>query len=383
MAFKWSSLIVAPVTAAALGLGYGLGQSTPSQILSPTVEAASRSIASLASKTSSPVTAAGTTATGMLTTTSVSSIVREAEPSVVTIYTTIPGLVENTPFGQQLSPPESGTGSGFIINSDGLILTNDHVVAGASSVSVRVNGYSTRFKGTVVGTDYGLDLALVKIDAPKPLPTLTLATSTSAAPVGSFAIAIGAPEGLYNTVTFGIISAKGRSFSIGGRQYTNLIQTDAPISPGNSGGPLLNLADEVVGINTAVNTAGQDLGFAIPIQVAENALTTMTKQHLTGQGWLGVVITSDNQTLAQEDGLSVRSGALVVSVEPQSPAAAAGIEPGDVIVEAGGRTITSAAGLTSVIEAAHPGTSMRFTIVRGTRHITITAVLETRPTSAI
>ena len=379
MAFRWSSIIVAPITAAALGLGYGLGQSTPGQAMATTAQAA----ALTAARNASVVTTSSTKApSGALTATTVSNIVSAAEPAVVTIYTTIPGQIETTPFGQQLGQPESGTGSGFIISSDGLILTNDHVVAGASSVEVRVNGYSKRFKATVVGTDYSLDLALVKISAPRALPTLTLATSPNAAPVGSFSVAIGAPEGLYNTVTFGIVSAKGRSFSISGRNYTNLLQTSAPISPGNSGGPLLNLNGDVIGINTAVNSSGQNLGFAIPIQVAAKAMSTMTTEHLAGQGWLGVVVAPVTSSLAQQDGLSVTSGALVIAVEPQSPASAAGIQPGDVIVGADGKTVKTASALTSIVEKAHPGTSITLSIVRGTKHLTVTAVLETRPSNA-
>lgn len=380
MAFRWSSIIVAPITAAALGLGYGLGVSAPPQALGQPAADAATSVVHLASSTTQDPSP--TSATGALTATSVSSVVARALPAVVTIYTTVPGQIENTPFGQQLSQPESGTGSGFIISSDGLILTNDHVVAGASSIAVRVNGYTSRFKGTVIGTDYSLDLALVKISAPRALPTLTLASGSNAAPIGSFAIAIGAPEGLYNTVTFGIISAKGRSFTISGRNYKNLLQTDAAISPGNSGGPLINLAGQVVGIDTAVNTSGQNLGFAIPIQVAEGELASMTSEHINGQGWLGVVVSPVTAALAQQDGLSVTAGALVIAVEPQSPASAAGIQPGDVIVGAAGKTVKNATQLTTIVEAAKPGRSMTFDIVRGTKHLTVTAVLETRPTNA-
>lgn len=379
MAFRWSSIIVAPITAAALGLGYGLGSAAPSQSLAA---AAASAPVRLASKSSTTVATSSAKVTGALTATTVSQIVRSTEPAVVTVYTTVPGQVQTTPFGQQLGAPASGIGSGFIISSNGMILTNDHVVAGASSVMVRVNGYASRFKATVVGTDYSLDLALLKISAPRPLPTLTLAAKTSAAPIGAFAVAIGAPEGLYNTVTFGIISAKGRSFSIQGRNYANLMQTDTPISPGNSGGPLLNLAGQVIGINTAVNASGQNLGFAIPIQVAEKALGSMSSQHLVGKGWLGVVVAPVTASLAQQDGLSVKSGALVIAVEPQSPASAAGFRPGDVIVGANAKTIRQATALTAVIEAARPGQSMRFEVVRGSRRLTLTAVLETRPSSA-
>jgi serine protease Do len=376
MQSRWSTAVVAPLVAAALGLGYGLGVHLPAGAVGGVVAAAS------APQGRAAATTTATSSNTVLTADTIPNLVTKAEPAVVTIYTTVPGQIVNTPFGQQLTQPASGIGSGFVISPSGLILTNDHVVSGASSIEVRVNGYNQRFRATVVGTNYGLDLALIKIQAPKPLPTLSLATGANAAPIGSWSVAIGAPEGLYNTVTVGVISARGRSFTIGGRNYQNLLQTDTPINPGNSGGPLLNLAGQVVGINTAVNSSGQGLGFAIPIDVAEKALTAMTKQHLVGRGWLGVIVSTVTPTLAQQDGLSVTSGALVVAVEPQSPASAAGIQPGDVIVAAGGKPVPSANALTPIIESGHPGQPMAIEIVRGARHFTVTAVLETRPTAA-
>lgn len=386
MRSKWTALVLVPITAVALGAGYALGTQAGGARTAPLAAAASPAKAALAADVTKPANATVPTSEACSTnaplmSNTIPNIVSKAEPAVVTIYTTIPGEVQQTPFGSQLSTPESGIGSGFVISSDGLILTNDHVVAGASSVKVRVNGYKQRFTGTVIGTDYSLDLALVKINPPKALPTLTLATGPDA-PIGSWSIAIGAPEGLYNTVTVGVISAKGRSFTIGSRNYTDLLQTDTPINPGNSGGPLLNLCDQVVGINTAVNSSGQDLGFAIPIAKAENVLTSMTQQHLQGKGWLGVVITTDTPQIEQEDSLSVSKGAVVVAVEPQSPASVAGIKAGDVIVEADGKPVTSESQLASIIGSAHPGTTMKFVLVQGTARLTVTAVLETKPTSA-
>ncbi|MCL6595075.1 MAG: trypsin-like peptidase domain-containing protein [Firmicutes bacterium] len=379
MQSRWHIAIVAPVAAAAMGFGYALGSRVPAaHTAAPPPQVAPAVRLAAARGSAAPATGQGQ----VLTANTIPNLVARAEPAVVTIYATIPGQVVQTPFGQQLTPPSSGIGSGFIVSSDGLILTNDHVVAGASSVQVRVNGFSNRFKATVVGTDYGLDLALLKIQAPRALPTLSLASSNAAAPVGSWSIAIGAPEGLYNTVTVGVISAKGRSFTIANRHYDNLLQTDTPINPGNSGGPLLNLNGQVVGINTAVNASGQGLGFAIPIGVAEKAMASMTKQHLVGKGWLGVIVSSVTPSLAQQDGLSVSSGALVVAVEPQSPASSAGFQPGDVIVAAAGKPVASASALTPIIEAGHPGDPMTFEVVRGTRHLSLTAVLETRPTPA-
>ncbi len=388
MKSRWTGLLVVPLTALALGAGYAIGTHADGARMSPIAALAPTTGTRLASVLSKPqqslptLPTATTCATNApLTASTIPNIVSRAEPAVVTIYTNIPGQVINTPFGSQLGPPESGIGSGFLISSNGLILTNDHVVSGASSVKVRVNGYSQRFNGTVIGTNYSLDLALVKISAPKPLPTLALASGPDA-PIGSWSIAIGAPEGLYNTVTVGVISARGRSFTIGKRNYTELLQTDTPINPGNSGGPLLNLCDQVVGINTAVNSAGQGLGFAIPISKAESVLSTMAQQHLKGQGWLGVVITTDTPSIAQQDNLSVGHGVLIVAVEPQSPASAAGLRPGDVIIGAAGKTVTTGSQLAKIIQSAHPGAAMKFVVMRGTQRVTVTAILETKPTSA-
>lgn len=382
MQSRWKVALVAPVTAAALGFGFGVGVHIPASAISATAAAASRpGSVQLAAATTARPAAAATSSTATLTQNTIPNLVAKAEPAVVTVFANIPGQVQTTPFGQQLSSPASSIGSGFLVDSNGLILTNDHVVAGASAVSVRVNGYASRFKAQVVGTDYGLDLALLKISAPRPLPVLTLA-GPGAAPIGSWSVAIGAPEGLYNTVTVGVISAKGRSFTIGARNYTNLLQTDTPINPGNSGGPLLNLAGQVVGINTAVNASGQNIGFAIPISVAEKAMTSMTSQHIVGQGWLGVIVANVTPTLAQQDALSVTKGALVAAVEPNSPASSAGFKPGDVIIAAGGKTVVSATGLTPIVTAARPGSTMTFTVVRGSSHIQLTAVLETRPSAA-
>ena len=260
---SWRALAALPVAAAALGLGIGAGFGTASDLRPPSAAAA---------------TATQVSATTPLTSAAISSLIGRVEPAVVTIYTTVPSEIVETPFGQRVSPPTTGIGTGLIVGASGLILTNNHVVADAQSIQVRVNGYTSRLKGTVVGTDDADDLALIKVSASKALPTLTLATDASAAPIGAFAIAIGAPDGLYDTATFGIISAKGRSLTVQRQVYKSLVQTDAPISPGNSGGPLVNLAGQVIGVNTAIDAAGQNLGFAIPASVAQKAIVAMQPQ---------------------------------------------------------------------------------------------------------
>jgi serine protease Do len=375
---SWRNLTALVATGAlSLAFGYGLGtRVAPAQ---PQLTAASRTAVRLTS--SSFQAPSPSSQNPPLTANLIPDIVARAEPAVVTVFTHIPGQTLSQGFFYSQTPPSSGLGSGFIINSDGLILTNDHVVAGATSIQVKVNGYPKRFNAQVVGTDYGLDLALLKIQAPKPLPTLPLGNS-SAVPVGAWDIAIGNPEGLENTVTVGVISARGRSFTIGSRHYRDLLQTDAPISPGNSGGPLLNLQGQVIGINTAVNTAGQGLGFAIPINVAEQELSTLASQHIHAKGWLGVEVATVTPSVASQDGLSVNHGVLVAAVVPGSPAESAGFQPGDVIVSVDGKSVTSAQALTQIIEGDHPGMVVHFTVVRGSGSVNLTAVLEQRPSSS-
>ncbi len=231
-----------------------------------------------------------------------------------------------------------GLGSGFVINKDGWILTNNHVVENATRIKVTLSNDHS-YEAKVVGTDPRTDVALIKIVPKEPLTVAPLGDSDRL-DIGEWVMAIGNPFGLSHTVTAGIVSAKGRKdVAPDGRQlYANFIQTDASINPGNSGGPLFNIRGEVVGINAAVNSAGQGIGFAIPINMVKTILPQLEGGHIQ-RSWLGVMIQPVTEALAQSLGLSQPRGALVAELVKQGPAAKAGIEPGDVILSFDGQPI--------------------------------------------
>jgi serine protease Do len=271
---------------------------------------------------------------------------------------------ENSPFGDFFEPflegnpsarPEQrGVGSGFILSRDGIIITNNHVVEDADQIKVKLaNG--KEYDGKVVGRDPKTDLALVKIDGASDLHPLTLGNSDELR-VGSWVIAVGSPFGLEQTVTAGIVSAKGRV--IGSGPYDNFIQTDASINPGNSGGPLLNTKGEVVGINTAIIASAQGIGFAIPVNMAkEIAPQLQQKGHVT-RGWFGVSIQEMTPELAKSFGMKEKQGALVSEVVAGSPAEKAGIERGDVIVEFDGKPVADSQDLPRMVASTPVGKSV-------------------------
>jgi serine protease Do len=229
----------------------------------------------------------------------------------------------------------SSLGSGFIISEDGFILTNDHVVDGADKITVKLSD-GREFSGEVRGLDPKLDLALIKIDAGEDLPVASLGESDGIR-VGEWVMAIGNPFGLEQTVTVGIVSAKGRT--IGAGPYDDFIQTDASINPGNSGGPLFNMKGEVVGINTAIIAGGQGIGFAIPVNMAKQIIPQLRDDGHVTRGWLGVTVQAMNKELADSFGLENTHGALVNEVIKDSPAADAGLKRGDVILAFDGQMI--------------------------------------------
>ena len=239
---------------------------------------------------------------------------------------------ENAP---QRSYKQRSLGSGFIISDDGYILTNNHVVAGADEIKVKL-GDKREFKAEVKGTDEKLDLALIKIEAKDHFPVARLGDSDTIE-VGEWVMAIGNPFGLEQTVTAGIVSAKGRV--IGSGPYDDFIQTDASINPGNSGGPLFNAQGEVIGINTAIVAGGQGIGFAIPINMAKGIITQLKEKGKVTSGWLGVSIQAMTPELAQSFGLEAEKGALVNEVMKDSPADKAGIKSGDIILEFDGKAV--------------------------------------------
>jgi Do/DeqQ family serine protease len=227
-------------------------------------------------------------------------------------------------------------GSGVIIDARGYILTNFHVVKGADEITVKLSS-KKEYRGRTVGADPKTDLALVKI---QPEAELTIARlgDSERLKVGEWAIAIGNPFGLDQTVTVGVISATGRA-DVGITTYENFIQTDASINPGNSGGPLLNLRGEVIGINTAIVAAGQGIGFAIPINMVKQVVTQLLEKGKVVRGWLGISVQPVSPELAQSLGSTGTTGAVVTSVYPGSPAADAGLQQGDLILSFGGTPV--------------------------------------------
>jgi serine protease Do len=263
---------------------------------------------------------------------------------------------------------QQGVGSGFVMNREGYILTNNHVVEGADEIKVKLAD-GKELPGKVIGRDPKTDIALIKVDGAADLHPLTLGDSEKLK-VGEWVVAVGSPFGLEQTVTAGIVSAKGRV--IGSGPYDDFIQTDASINPGNSGGPLINMQGEVVGINTAIIASGQGIGFAIPIAMAkEIAPQLQTKGHVT-RGLLGVSIQDVTPELAKSFGLREGKGALVAQVVPNGPAEKAGIEQGDVIVSFDGKPVEDSKDLPRIVAATPVGKSVTVKVMREGKEISRT-----------
>jgi serine protease Do len=251
-------------------------------------------------------------------------------------------------------------GSGFIVDAQGTIITNNHVVEGADRIRIRLAG-GKEYKATVKGRDPKTDLAILKIEGGGPFPALALGDS-DAIRVGDWVMAVGNPFGLGHTVTQGIISAKGRV--IGAGPYDNFLQTDAAINPGNSGGPLVNLKGEVVGINTAIVATGQGIGFAIPSNIAKTIIPQLMEKGKVVRGMLGVQVQTVTPELAKSFGLEDARGALVAEVNPGTPAEKAGIERGDIIIEFNGARIGEMNELPRLVAATAPGTKVTLKVLR-------------------
>jgi serine protease Do len=304
-------------------------------------------------------------------------LARALKPAVVNISTkrTEEGVQFQSPFGnddpfQQFFKQFGGQGkrtvrslgSGFIINSAGYIVTNNHVVEGATEIRVKIDD-GRELPGKVVGRDPRTDLALLKVDATG-LPVIPLGDS-SQLQVGEQVMAIGNPFGLERTVTTGIVSAKGRV--IGQGPYDDFIQTDASINPGNSGGPLINSRGQAVGINAAIfsqNGGSVGIGFAIPINQAKSVVTELAASGKVTRGWLGVTIQSLTPELAKGFKVPEGAGALVAAVQEGSPAAKAGIKAGDVITEFDGHKVSRSADLPKLVANTAPGRQVPLTVVR-------------------
>jgi serine protease Do len=306
-------------------------------------------------------------------------------PAVVSIDVTqkakrgrgIPELSEDDPFyeffrrfgqlppgprGQQREPEAQSVGSGFIIGAEGYVITNAHVVDGADEVTVNLSD-KREFKAKVIGADKRTDIALLKIEA-KDLPKVTIGDPDKLK-VGEWVVAIGKPFGLENTMTAGIVSAKGRDLPQ--ENLVPFIQTDVAINPGNSGGPLFNMRGEVVGINSLIysRTGGyMGLAFAIPIDVAMNTVNQLKDKGRVTRGRIGVQIQPVTKEDADAFGLGAPRGALVNGVEKDAPAAKAGIEIGDIIIKVDGRDVKSSNELPRIISAIRPGTKVNLTVWR-------------------
>jgi len=283
-----------------------------------------------------------------------------------------PGLGQGDPFGEffrhfgvprgQGERPVRGQGSGFIVTADGTVLTNAHVIEGAEEVTVKLND-RREFRAKVIGMDKATDVAVLKIDA-RGLPTVRVG-NPAATRVGEWVLAIGAPFGFENSATAGIISAKGRNLPDG--SYVPFIQTDVAVNPGNSGGPLFNMAGEVIGINSQIYSSSggyQGLSFAIPIDVAMNVERQLVTSGKVQRGRLGVTIQTIDQSLADSFGLAKPSGALINAVEKGGPAAAAGLEAGDVILAINGREVSHSGELPAIVASMAAGETARLDVWR-------------------
>ncbi len=269
-----------------------------------------------------------------------------------------------------------GQGSGFIISTDGYIVTNHHVVGDADKVRVKLSD-NREFEASIAGTDPQTEIALIKIDAQN-LPALPLGDSDRIR-VGEWVVAIGNPFGLTHTVTSGIVSAKGRG-NVGIVDYADFIQTDAAINPGNSGGPLLNLRGEVIGMNTAIvsRTGGSlGIGFAIPVNMIKYVESQLRDTGSVERGYLGVSIQNLSPDLAQSFGVEENRGVLVGDVQPDSPAAKAGLKRGDIIIEYEGFPVQEIGSFRSRVATTSPGKRVSMVILRDGKRQTINAVVGT------
>jgi Do/DeqQ family serine protease len=310
-----------------------------------------------------------------------SNVSKKVTPSVVNISTVsrkkaIQPFFEANPlfedfFGGPQTRRDRSLGSGFLLSTDGYIVTNDHVVRDAESIQVKLSNDKT-YDAKVVGSDPKTDIAVIKITAVD-LPAAVLGDSDKLE-VGQWAIAIGNPFGLDRTMTVGVISATGRT-NMGIETYENFIQTDASINPGNSGGPLLNVYGEVVGINTAIVAAGQGIGFAIPINMAKPVFSQLIQKGSVSRGYMGVTIQPVTDELAQSFGLKQAKGALVNDVIKGGPAEKAGVRQGDVITGLNGSEVKDPSHLQRLVAEAGIGKAAKITVFRDGKALDLSITL--------
>ncbi|MBI4368615.1 MAG: Do family serine endopeptidase [Elusimicrobia bacterium] len=278
---------------------------------------------------------------------------------------------------------QASTGSGVIIDPEGYVLTNAHVVADADKIKVRltVNGKKKNYPAKVVGRDERVDLALIKIEGQGPFPAAALGDSDQAQ-VGDWAIAVGSPFELEQTFTVGVISAMRQSFNIEGRTYHNLIQTDAAINRGNSGGPLVNINGEVIGINTAIYSPSgvfAGIGFALPVNLAKDVIPYLKSGKQRQWGWIGVTVAEIDEVLAKRFNLPESRGALINEIITDGPAEKAGLERSDVIVSVNDTAIDTPDDLTSTIRQRRIGDTLRLGIIRDGRAKDLKVTVGQRP----
>ena len=321
---------------------------------------------------------------------SFADVAARVTPAVVNISTTSTVRVPGNPFRHFFGPDDEGPfgdffkrfygdtpdremkqqslGSGFIVDKEGYILTNNHVVEGADEIKVKCSD-GREFKAKVIGRDKKTDLALIKIASLfRDLPTLVMGDSDTMR-VGDWVLAIGNPFGLEHTVTQGIISATGRV--IGAGPYDNFLQTDAPINPGNSGGPLVNLRGEVIGINTAIVSSGQGIGFAIPSGIAKTVISQLKNKGKVVRGWIGVSIQNVTPDMVSPLGLKGTEGALVGDVVPGGPADVAGIKRGDVFTSFNGKKIMNMSDLSREVADMPVGKTVDANVFRNSKTIDV------------
>ena len=375
MKSKRTTFVAAALAVALVGGGFAIGRET-------------RKSVALADARANDSVAASRSQNGALP--SFADLAARVSPAVVNIKVTsvaktdFPDQLfgEDFPFpgfrGQTPQQPRQfkrqGTGSGFIIRKDGLILTNNHVVENAQEITVTLTD-KQQYKAKILGRDPKTDLAVIKIEPKTSLPTETLGDS-DAMRVGDWVMAIGNPFGLTNTVTTGIVSAKGRT--IGAGPYDDFIQTDAPINPGNSGGPLFNMAGEVVGINAAIisrSGGSQGIGFAIPSNTVRTALESLLKQGRIIRGYLGILARSNqsDQTNGNNEGL------VVDDVVPGSPAAAAQLQKGDIIRKFDGHDVKSLLQLRTLISQVELNKKVELEVIRDGKSMKVAAQIKEQP----
>ena len=309
----------------------------------------------------------------------ITDLAEETKPSVVSIFP-VQALGRTRDGSGERMPNSTGSGSGVIVDPQGHIITNNHVVGDAAEVEVRFSDKSKLF-AQVIGKDPDTDLAVLKVTADHPLPAARFGDSAGVK-VGQWVLAVGNPFGLDRTVTLGVVSGIGRE-NINLSRYENFIQTDASINPGNSGGPLFNLRGDIIGINTAIINFAQGIGFAIPSNMAKQVMQQLIAKGKIIRAWLGVGLQPMTQDLAKKFGVDENEGVLVNEVFERDPAALAGIKPGDVITKVDGALVDTPNKLSRLVAALEPGATTNVEVVRDGKRIMLKVALSERRDTVI